>query len=594
MGVSNVNNQNQINMIKLAMQRKAGTAAESAKPDYLKMTGSIWNAPQANKTNATKDNLNNLNTLKSLNDLNDNKKTGSSMSNEDMANIDNASDGRKAASQMENQADSLKSQTKLTEQNTKLVNNYSADSQKLDKQIQQSDKKFAQQLQQEQAQLKKDNMSLQKLVQEQEETQKEVNNAQHELDSLMASSSFSIRGGSDESGYVNPNQDKINELQELIGSKVSGMQQNGKAIYSLQRSQSRTLSKMGKTNAKFIKTQQNNTKALEKQEKTTDKIINVATKIEQISTLVTLGGQALNMAGAGLIALGSAMSGFFGAGAALIAAGTVMQKVGTVVEMVGNYGSTAANLTKTAAYAADGNIAGALQSATSATMTGAAAVKQTKGLKDTFGQINDKANEATQKLAANTEAKKQVSQVQNNAVNDLAKQNGIDTSNMSNKDIEKALKEKGISKDQIKQTKSDALGGVSVKDARKATSAKLQAEDLGTRRNKFAQAQDMKDALSKGDYAKTAENLAKDGGEGFKTTLKNVASKTASKSSSGFNVEKFTQGLQMTAAVFGQMQQNNTTNPIQMNNYRNRNSGRVNGMSSAYSKIASRRRTARG
>ena len=129
------------------------------------------------------------------------------------------------------------------------------------------------------------------------------------------------------------------------------------------------------------------------------------------------------------------MSWAAGAGAALIATGNVMQKVGTVVEMVGNYGQMAANITKTAAYAADGNLAGALTSAASAIQTGAAAVKSTKDLGNTFEKINEQANQATQKLAANTAAR-----------------------------------------ETVKDMSTEELGGMSKKQARKATAAKLQAQ----------------------------------------------------------------------------------------------------------------------
>lgn len=573
MGVSNVNNQNAINMIKLALQSKTSKTAESSKPEYLKMTGSIFNAPEAKankKTNATQDNLNNLNTLKSLNDLDGGKKTSDK---QDLSSIDNAADGKKAAKQIEGESDKIKSQTQVAEKENKNAQKFSADAQKADKQIKEGTKKFEAQLQQQQAELKKNNTELQKVIQETTETQKEIDNAQHELDTLLASSSFTV---GEDGTQTNPNQDKINELQTLIGSKASGMQQNGRVIYSLQRSQTRTLGSMNKTNAVFVKQQAKTTKAIQQKESSTQKIINTATKIEQISTLVAQGGQALNLAGQGLVALGSAMSGFFGVGAALIAAGTVMQKVGTVAEMVGNYGATAANLTKTAAYAAEGNLAGAMQSAASATMTGAAAVKQTKGLKDTFGQINANADQATQKLAANTAAKEQVEQTKNQAVKDLANQNGIDTKNMSNKEIEKALKENGVSGKEIKNAKKTAFGvdadgkTISAKQAKQAISADLQnrmnldpkknanAIKTDKRTNKFAQAKDIRGKL---DDTTVSSSFEKAKASGFKNTTVTNTVKTSQ--SVGSYLEAFSKGLSTTAAVFGQNNNsvnNNTTN----------------------------------
>ena len=268
-----------------------------------------------------------------------------------------------------------------------------------------------------------------------EETQTEVENAQNELDSLLGSASFSINRDPNSGDTSNPNQDRINELQTIIGSKVTLLQSNGQQIYSLQRSSSRTITKMTKTNANYVKVNQQNSKAITQNQSKTDKVIETATSIEQISALVSQTGQAVNYAGKGLVALGASMSWAAGAGAALIATGNVMQKVGTVVEMVGNYGQMAANITKTAAYAADGNLAGALTSAASAIQTGAAAVKSTKDLGNTFEKINEQANQATQKLAANTAAR-----------------------------------------ETVKDMSTEELGGMSKKQARKATAAKLQAQ----------------------------------------------------------------------------------------------------------------------
>ena len=50
MGVSNVNNRNPVELVKLAMQKQAASAAAARKPDYMTMTGSIFNAPNARTT----------------------------------------------------------------------------------------------------------------------------------------------------------------------------------------------------------------------------------------------------------------------------------------------------------------------------------------------------------------------------------------------------------------------------------------------------------------------------------------------------------------------------------------------------------------
>lgn len=444
MSVSNVYNQSKINAIKLNLGVQAKKASAN-KPAYMQMTGSIFDAPGVkNSATATANSLNDLNTSKSLSELNaSGETTGSSKSStEDIKSIDNAADGKAAAASAESSADEVESLTKDTQNDQKTVEKFDSDAQKLDKKIEKDDKKFQTQLKKQENDLKKDNEKLQKLVQETEETQTEVENAQNELDSLLGSASFSINRDPNSGETSNPNQDRINELQTIIGSKVTLLQSNGQQIYSLQRSSSRTITKMTKTNANYVKVNQQNSKAITQNQSKTDKVIETATSIEQISALVSQTGQAVNYAGKGLVALGATMSSnpFTAAvGAALISTGNVMQKVGTVVEMVGNYGQMAANVTKTAAYAADGNLAGALTSAASAIQTGAAAVKSTKNLGNTFEKINEQANQATQKLTADRVARQ--------TVNDTIKKDGM-----------------------------EGLGGMSTKQARKAASAQLQAQ----------------------------------------------------------------------------------------------------------------------
>ena len=440
MSVSNVYNQSKINAIKLNLGVQAKKASAN-KPAYMQMTGSIFDAPGVkNSATATANSLNDLNTSKSLSELNASEETtGSSKSStEDIKSIDNAADGKAAAASAESSAGEVESLTKDTQNDQKTVEKFDSDAQKLNKQIEKDDKKFQTQLKKQENDLKKDTQKLEKLVKESEEAQTEVDNAQNELDSLLGSASFSINRDPNSGETSNPNQDRINELQTIIGANATLLQSNGQQIYSLQRSSSRTITKMTKTNANYVKVNQQNSKAITQNQSKTDKVIETATSIEQISALVSQTGQAVNYAGKGLVALGATMSSnpFTAAvGAALISTGNVMQKVGTVVNMVGNYGQMAANVTKTAAYAADGNLAGALTSAASAIQTGAAAVKSTKDLGNTFEKINEQANQATQKLAANTAAR-----------------------------------------ETVKDMSTEELGGMSKKQARKATAAKLQAQ----------------------------------------------------------------------------------------------------------------------
>ncbi len=430
MGVSNVYNQakaNAIAAIKSNMSAKGTKKAEALKPEHLTMTGSIFNAPGAKNTQPTPT-LTDLNTTASLAELN--KKPvaqAQGKGSNDKSNPEtpsSASEGRAAAADGEKQADSLRAQTSQAQSYQKTVTNFSAQAQKTEASITKDDKIFAKKLKAQEAELKTNNQSIQKLVKENEEAQKEVENAQHELDTLLARNSFSM-GGSNSASGSSDDQSKINELQTFIGAKVGIMQANGKTVYSLQRTQSRTLTNMNRTNNQFIKVQKQNTKAINQQQNETSKVIKFADKVEQFSQLAQLSGQSLEMLGNLMIAAGSTPW-----TAWMVPVGTVMAKVGTVLELVGQYGSTAANLTKTAAYAAEGNLMGAMQSAAMAVQSGAAAAKGTQNFKKDFEQINTQANEVLNKNAANKAAKEQVNQM---------KQDGVNFKGMSEKDMRKSI-----------------------------------------------------------------------------------------------------------------------------------------------------------
>lgn len=408
MGVSNVNNLNKIDLTKLALAQKS-RLAKSNQPAYMQMTGSIFNAPEVKQQQETT-NLNTLNTKKSLNELTKKTSTSNSTTNKTEGkdkeeNVDQGS--------VKSQGNQAKKGTTQTEKDSREVKRINSESKKLNKDIKQEDKKFQAQLKQQQAAFQKDSAKLEKLSQETEETQTEIDNAQNELDSLLGSSTFTIsRGDGTQGGQsTNPNQDKIDQLQKFIGSKSNLVQNNGKQIYSLQRSSSRTLSRMNRTNANFVKIHKKNTKAIQQNQNETSNVVKFATKLEQWSAIAEQGGKALDLAGQGMVAAGQAIASTAwgeAVGAAMIATGTVMSKVGTVAEMLGQYGQTAANITKTAAYAAEGNLAGAMTSAAAAIQSGAAAQKSTKGLSNNFKAIDQRATDATNKAAANAAAKQAV------------------------------------------------------------------------------------------------------------------------------------------------------------------------------------------
>lgn len=539
MGVSNVNNLNKIDLTKLALAQKS-RLAKSNQPAYMQMTGSIFNAPEVKQQQETT-NLNTLNTKKSLNELTKKTSTSNSTTNKTEGkdkeeNVDQGS--------VKSQGNQAKKGTTQTEKDSREVKRINSESKKLNKDIKQEDKKFQAQLKQQQAAFQKDSAKLEKLSQETEETQTEINNAQNELDSLLGSSTFTIsRGDGTQGGQsTNPNQDKIDQLQKFIGSKSNLVQNNGKQIYSLQRSSSRTLSRMNRTNANFVKIHKKNTKAIQQNQNETSNVVKFATKLEQWSAIAEQGGKALDLAGQGMVAAGQAIaSTAWGAavGAAMIATGTVMSKVGTVAEMLGQYGQTAANVTKTAAYAAEGNLAGAMTSAAAAIQSGAAAQKSTKGLSNNFKAIDQRATNATNKAAANAAAKQAVKNMDAEQLGGMTKkemkksisgelQGQLANNEINSKDLFNDVKNKSIKS-------NDAVNG-----ARDKAAAAFK-ENVYAAKGSL----DVQNGVVTGLDKKARKEVGKKTVTGFTNTAS-----VAKKSTQKFDFQKLSQGLMSTAALF--------------------------------------------
>lgn len=539
MGVSNVNNLNKIDLTKLALTQKS-RQAKSNQPAYMQMTGSIFNAPEVKQQQETT-NLNTLNTKKSLNELTKKTSTSNSTTNKTEGkdkeeNVDQGS--------VKSQGNQAKKGTTQTEKDSREVKRINSESKKLNKDIKQEDKKFQAQLKQQQAAFQKDSAKLEKLSQETEETQTEIDNAQNELDSLLGSSTFTIsRGDGTQGGQsTNPNQDKIDQLQKFIGSKSNLVQNNGKQIYSLQRSSSRTLSRMNRTNANFVKIHKKNTKAIQQNQNETSNVVKFATKLEQWSAIAEQGGKALDFAGQGMVAAGQAIaSTAWGAavGAAMIATGTVMSKVGTVAEMLGQYGQTAANVTKTAAYAAEGNLAGAMTSAAAAIQSGAAAQKSTKGLSNNFKAIDQRATNATNKAAANAAAKQAVKNMDAEQLGGMTKkemkksisgelQGQLANNEINSKDLFNDVKNKSIKS-------NDAVNG-----ARDKAAAAFK-ENVYAAKGSL----DVQNGVVTGLDKKARKEVGKKTVTGFTNTAS-----VAKKSTQKFDFQKLSQGLMSTAALF--------------------------------------------
>ena len=538
MGVSNVNNLNKIDLTKLALAQKS-RLAKSNQPAYMQMTGSIFNAPEVKQQQETT-NLNTLNTKKSLNELTKKTSTSNSTTNKTEGkdkeeNVDQGS--------VKSQGNQAKKGTTQTEKDSREVKTINSESKKLNKNIKQEDKKFQAQLKQQQAAFQKDSAKLEKLSQETEETQTEIDNAQNELDSLLGSSTFTIsRGDGTQGGQsTNPNQDKIDQLQKFIGSKSNLVQNNGKQIYSLQRSSSRTLSRMNRTNANFVKIHKKNTKAIQQNQNETSNVVKFATKLEQWSAIAEQGGKALDLAGQGMVAAGQAIASTAwgeAVGAAMIATGTVMSKVGTVAEMLGQYGQTAANVTKTAAYAAEGNLAGAMTSAAAAIQSGAAAQKSTKGLSNNFKAIDQRATDATNKAAANAAAKQAVKNMDAEQLGGMTKkemkksisgelQGQLANNEINSKDLFNDVKNKSIKS-------NDAVNG-----ARDKAAAAFK-ENVYAAKGSL----DVQNGVVTGLDKKARKEVGKKTVTGFTNTAS-----VAKKSTQKLDFQKLSQGLMSTVAL---------------------------------------------
>lgn len=588
MGISNVNNVNKIDLTKLKFGSR--TVTTDNRPEYLKMTGSIFNAPGVKGT--TTSTLGTLNTNRSLSELRSTpakaKSTGTGSSNDGSNNggteIKSASEGKAAAANANSQASKVKSQTTEMKSSEKTVNKYSADAQKQEKKAETQDKKFQKTLKAQEKEVKEYNLKLQKTIKENLETQTEITNAQNELDRLLGQSSFSANNNNGTS-TSNNNSARIQELQTFIGTKSKLVQNNGKTIYSLQRSSSRTLKKMKKTNATYVKTNKRNMKNVASTQTKAAKVAQTAQKFEQIAAMVSQLGQTVNLAGKGLEALGHASFMGAGVGAVLIATGQVMQKVGNVVELVGNYGQTAASVTKGAAMAADGNLAGAMQAFGSAAATGAAAVKSTKNLKGTFGQIDKSAKEATKKAAANRVAKEQVKGMSKEELGGLSKKQmrkSISSQLQANGDFDKDLAGKWSKKQfesyKEKMTKTNANGqtfaSAAANNAKNTyatnTMAKLKEAGLDGKYKVTSDGKITDKVSGKKVTLSEIKSASKKDARGIKRAMNSGASSTVSgfqnvakeaaktKSSQKFDFAKLSQTLMATGAMILATNSNNT------------------------------------
>ncbi|MBR5556122.1 hypothetical protein IKU74_08950 [bacterium] len=345
-----------------------------------------------------------------------------------------ADQGKKMAANMNETSSDVQSRRAETEQNTKKADNFSSNAQKDQKTLVKQQKSLQQQQKAFNKEIQENQKEIATLTEEMDQQDAEVKTLQDELATLTAgdntgigvNSAFSLSlAGTQEHQEAqqaeDPNAARIADLQAQIGEKTAAMEVKGQRIGKLQTTTNKQIKTMHKVTTRYMAGINRTQKNLETNQSTTQKILKVANTVDEISTTVQKVGQTLDYTGKALVALGSSTSWCFGAGTALIAAGTFMQKAGAVAQVAGQYGSLAANVTKTACYAAEGNITGALTSAASAVASGTSAIKGTKEMGQTFDKISDKADEATQKLAANVVAKEAAKEAAEEATTEATK-----------------------------------------------------------------------------------------------------------------------------------------------------------------------------
>ena len=424
----NVNNLSKAELAKLALKNNSQQTQTANKPSFMTSNGSLFNAPGASgiKTDNQKFDAKDL---------------------EKVSQINNAADGRAAAASAGEIQNGTKVYTKETEDNTKQSDKLKKDAAKLDKQIGQDDKKFTKTNLKFEATLTKNNQEITKLIKSADESSQNVNDLMKEYESLTGgdktgvgtSSAFSLQLGGQQptgtrgAGNEDPNADRLKELESQIDSHVKLSDGYGNRITTLQQSSGRVAKQRNANVNSYIKTTNVRQGQLEENKSTNEKIIDTANKVEEIATMTKEVGTTVNYAGRGLVVLSSASFIAPPVAAALATTGGIMQKVGTTTELVGNYGIAAANVTKSVAYAADGNLAGALQSAGTAVMSGAAAVKGTKEFSKNMDAIDGQVAGAKEKITANAAAKETVKEM---------KESG---------DLKAVMDETGMSKKQIKQ-----------------------------------------------------------------------------------------------------------------------------------------------
>lgn len=506
MGVNNVQNLNKAELYKLAKQKNGQQPKVDSQP-WMTPSGSIFKAPSATTTQPADNSKPSFSDWKEDHNgmskfLDDDKlmelynkkygnekgstveqsgttRSGSATTEDDpMAkykNVDNASDGKTLAKDAQSETDSLKKDASAVEQDGKISEKTAKNAKKTAKDLEKENKTFQQKLKLEQTKFNQSQQTINDKAAQMETVQNEMDSIQAEIQSLQSSSgglqstnTYSLKlagemqsqsaGGTSAPSGSSGNESRIASLQSQYSAKGQIMISNGKIIQTMQKTSSKSLKSMNTMTKSLNRNTTKIQKSLNTQQAEQSKVIKVADKIDKIAGTISQVGQALQLGGKALIALGSATS-WCGVGGALIAAGTFMQKVGSVAELVGNYGQMAANVTKTAAYAAEGNLAGALQSAGTALQTGAAAVKGTKEFSSNMKAIDQQAEQATQKLAANSAAK------------DIAKEakaNGTIPDGMSKSAFKKDVKAQILNGDMqgasAKEMKSNILDATAIRD----------------------------------------------------------------------------------------------------------------------------------
>jgi hypothetical protein len=400
-----LNTPNKAELYKLAMNdRKAGESTADNKPEYMKSTGSIFNAQTTHRPG------------KGFNWVSQNHGEGTTRGaapkGEGNEETPNSKSAMSQARNMGGTIGGLRGSTSGTQHDADTSKEAGKNAQRLDKTIDKGDKRYQAAHKKDLKEQQKTNVEIAKNTVLMKTEQAIITDLTAQMTTLgeasaapaggadpMGGPSNSVyslasageeqtaaqngttnaftTGGSDIGGTSDANAQEIENLSTQLDESIAKMDGYSKANVKLQQVSQRQVKQMNVTNQNYVRTNNANQKAMENEHKTADKVIDVANTVDKVGQITSTVGMTLSIIGQVMEKIPyTAVPGAF------------IHGVGETANAVGSYASCAANVTKTVAYASKGDIQGALMSAGSAIMSGASAVASTQAAGKAFEGAN--------------------------------------------------------------------------------------------------------------------------------------------------------------------------------------------------------------